>query len=111
MDTAKKKALVSAYKSKKDLGGVYILENRENGRCLLKYAADIKGAENRFMFSKSTGSCVEPRLQNDWGDGSGFCFSVVDTLEKSEDWDKLRFAEELKALAALWKDKLQKDWY
>ncbi|NLV51030.1 MAG: GIY-YIG nuclease family protein [Clostridiales bacterium] len=111
MEHASRKELAAAYKTKKQVGGVYCIVNDTDGRCLLKYTADLAGAKNRFDFAKATGRSTEIKLTDYWGDGSSFSFSVVDTLEKKEDWDDKRFIREVRLLAEIWKENLDKNWY
>ncbi len=107
-----KKELIRDYKEKKQLGCVYLLKNQQNGKALLLTAADLAGAENRFHFAQQTRSCVHPKLQQDWGDGSQFVMELVETLERPEDGDNKSFAGELKELAQLCKEKFPgQAWY
>ena len=77
MEHASRKELAAAYKTKKQVGGVYCIVIDTDGRCLLKCTADL----------------------------------AVDTLEKKEDWDDKRFIREVRLLAEIWKENLDKNWY
>lgn len=112
MDTATKKELISAYKEKKTIGCIYLLKNTENGKALLLTAPDMQGAQNRYNFAIKTGGCVHPKLQADWKNGCTFDMEILDTLEKKDDTNNKEFAEDLKALAELWQQKLiDQKWY
>lgn len=111
MDHEKRKALAAAFKQKKVSGGIHLVENTATGRCLLLPTPNLDGAENRFAFARKTHFPPHPKLY-DWGDGSAFTITLLDTLEKEEDWDEYRFRRALRELAALWQEKLSpREWY
>lgn len=108
MDKAQKKELLAAYKERRVRGGVYRLINRETGRFLLQWGADLTGCENRFRFALSTGSCIHPKLADDWKKlgGGAFSFEVLEELEKKETRTEGEFSGDCKALYELWQEKL-----
>lgn len=111
MENERKKQLIAAYKQRRAAGGLHLLENIASGRCLLLPTPDVAGAENRFAFARKTKTPPHPKVK-DWGDGSGFRITLLDTLEKEEDWDNRQYREQLQALAALWREKLEpREWY
>ena len=104
----RKKKLVNEYRQRKQCGGIYKITNSLSGKCLLGYAPDIKGMQNRFNFSVSTGSCVHPKLQGDWQvfGGKAFTFEILESIEIKERQSRDDFADDLKALEEMWHEKL-----
>ena len=111
MDHENRRKLRDNYMQRKVTGGVFLLENTSNGRCMLITANEIAGMRNRFEFAKKTKSAFHPKL-TDWGDGSSFSFTLLDELERKEDCSTRDFQEQLKVLTELWRDNLgDRDWY
>ena len=107
-----KKELIARYKARPVTGGVFKIRNTQNGRYLLASGIDIKGDRNRFNFSVATGSCVHMKLQKDWNTfgPKAFVFEVLDELEKTGTETKA-FAEDLKMLEQMWRERLDGDEY
>lgn len=101
----KRKSLQKAYKEADEIGCVSLYENQANGRYLIVGEPNLRGAESRFQFSQSIGSCVNLLLQDDWKKygPQAFTFSILDTLKKEPDQSLKDFKDELKALAELYK--------
>lgn len=89
-----KKELIARYKARPVTGGVFKIRNTQNGRYLLASGIDIKGDRNRFNFSVATGSCVHMKLQKDWNT-----------------FGPKAFAEDLKMLEQMWRERLDGDEY
>lgn len=102
-----RKSLTAAYKEKRALGGVAAVVCTLTGKRLLLSGADLRGMQNRFDFSKATGSCVSPRLQSDWNrfGADAFSFEVLETLEQQPTQDAAAFRADLKALEELWRER------
>ncbi len=102
-----RKSLTAAYKEKRALGGVAAVVCAATGKRLLLSGTDLRGMQNRFDFSKATGSCVSPRLQSDWSRlGAGaFSFEVLETLEQQPTQDAAAFRADVKALEELWRER------
>lgn len=103
MEQALKKERINAYRQRKQVGCVYEICCTQTDRCIVRADIDAQGAENRFSFSKMTGSCVSPCMQADWKQyGAGaFTFRFLEKLEKTETQTDAEFREDLKALEAL----------
>ncbi|HHV18817.1 MAG TPA: GIY-YIG nuclease family protein [Thermoanaerobacterales bacterium] len=108
-----KKELIARYKARPVTGGVFKIRNTQNGRYLLASGIDIKGDRNRFNFSVATGSCVHMKLQKDWNTfgPKAFVFEVLDELEKKPEQETKAFAEDLKMLEQMWRERLDGDEY
>lgn len=104
----RRKELVSEYKERKIVGGVYQILNKANGKYLLLAGTDLKGLKNRFDFSVKTGSCVSLVLQKEWAifGATAFEFVVLEELEKNDDQSMKSFQDDLKALKEIWIEKL-----
>ena len=103
-----KKELKAQYKEREVIGGVYTIKNELNNKILLGSAADLKIIQNRFEFSRKTGSCVYPVLQKDWDSQNGeqFLLEILETLEKGENQTETEYKADINALKELWSEKL-----
>ena len=91
------------FKERRSHGGVYTITDTVNGRRLTGHAADLASARNRFQFSVSAGSPVDPRLRNDWaalGPGA-FSFAVQEELDQIPEQSREEFLADLQALEQL----------
>lgn len=105
-----KKELISRYKQRKIIGGIYAIKNNQNGRMLIDGTTDVKGMQNRFNFSQKTGSCVNTRIQNDWANYgcSSFNFEILEELAKKEEQSSREFQEEIDLLKEIYLEKYDK---
>ena len=103
-----RKEILAQYKEREIIGCVYLIRNTLNNRVLLDTSADINSIRNRFEFAQKTGSCVVPKLQEDWSEhGSGaFSFEVLDELKRGENQTDAQFKDELGLLKDMWSEKL-----
>ena len=101
----KKKDAINEYKERKLYGGVYTITNTINGRYLIGHTANLKGMQNRFQFSVSSGSAIYSQLQKDWQamGPEAFTFEVVEELEQKPEQNQAEFLEDLKVLEQLWR--------
>lgn len=110
MEKQDKKERIARYKEQqqKKTGCVYAIRNTQSGKRFLLSAADLKGAENRFQFSKNTDMCPLIQFKEDWKryGASSFSFELLETLEKKEAQTDAEFQEDLKTLEDLWREKL-----
>jgi len=108
MDKPTKKEMQAQYKEREVIGGVYAIKNTVNNKMLIDVAADISGAKNRFDFSMNTGSCVHPKLQNDWKEQSGkqFIFEVLEELKRGDTQSPAEFKADIEVLKQMWLEKL-----
>jgi hypothetical protein len=102
-----KKELIAKYKGRKIMGGVYAIKNGVTGRSLLLSAQDLQGSKNRFEFAQKTGSCVHPRLKDDWEvyGGKAFSLEMLEKLEKMETQTPDEFKEDIRVLLEIWLEK------
>ena len=107
-DNKTKKELISQYKEREIIGGVYAIKNTLNNKMLLEATADLQGGKNRFEFSQKTGSCIHPKLQNDWNKQGKqqFVFEVMEELKKGETQTAEEFKADIDVLKEIWLDKL-----
>ncbi len=111
MDKPAKKALMTEYKERKVIGGVYAVRNTVNGKQLILSASDLQGSKNRFLFSQQTNGCISPKLNKDWEQfgANSFAFEVLEELEKKETQTSKEFAEDVKTLEEIWLGQLNPD--
>lgn len=101
MKNEKRKQVIYEYKEKKTTGGVYKITNTETGKCLIKGEIDLKSMENRFNFSVSVNSCLNPKLQSDWKKygPKSFKFEILKEIEMKPELDRRQFKKQLNELA------------
>ncbi len=89
-----------AYKERKMVGGVYTITNTVNGKYILGHAANLDGVRNRFQFSVTTGSTIDPRMRSDWAKfgAQSFRLDVLEELEQRVDQSQAEFMADLQAL-------------
>lgn len=103
MNPQNKKDLISAYKQRKQIGGVYAVTNTKTGKALVLSSADIGGIRKRYEFAALTGGCFHPKLLKDaqtYG-SDAFEFTVLEEIERKETQSDRDFADDLEALRAL----------
>ncbi|OCN01708.1 hypothetical protein A7X67_01030 [Clostridium sp. W14A] len=103
MEKQERKERLSEYRERKKIGGICAVRNIKNGKMLLTAAQDLRGFQNRFEFSKTTGGAVNLKLQKDWDTfgPQAFEFEVLEELEQKETQTAKEFSEDLKALLEL----------
>jgi hypothetical protein len=108
VDNLTKKELQAQYKEREIIGGVYIIRNTMKNRLLLDAAVDIHGSKSRYEFAIKTGSCVHPKLQNDWLEQKGgqFEFEILDELKKGETQTNTEFKADIELMKEMWLEKL-----
>lgn len=111
MKNEKRKQVIYEYKEKKTTGGVYKITNIETGKSLIKGEIDLKSMENRFNFSVSINSCINPKLQSDWKKygPKSFKFEILEEIEKKPELDNRQFKKQLNELAEKYIEKLDKE--
>ncbi|MCI6738149.1 MAG: GIY-YIG nuclease family protein [Intestinibacter sp.] len=111
MKNEKRKQVIYEYKEKKTTGGVYKITNIETGKSLIKGEIDLKSMENRFNFSVSINSCLNPKLQSDWKKygPKSFKFEILEEIEKKPELDNRQFKKQLNELAEKYIEKLDKE--
>ncbi|MFA5528879.1 MAG: GIY-YIG nuclease family protein [Peptostreptococcales bacterium] len=105
-----RKEMVSEYKERTIVGGIYAIRNNLNNKTLLLSATDLHGCKNRFEFCQKLNNCTYIKLQQDWQKhgNSIFAFEILDQLEKKENQTEKQFKEEIKILYEIWKEKYEK---
>jgi hypothetical protein len=103
----RRKEIINEYKARKLCGGVYIINNMENGKFLLGHAANLKSVQNHFEFARMTGSAVHPKLKRDWDalGAQAFRLEVLEELEQKPAQSQAEFMEDLQTLEQLWHEK------
>ena len=99
----RRREISKEYKERRLVGGVYTITNTANGRYLMGHAADLASIRNRFQFSVTTGSTVDPRLRADWKTfgAAAFRLDVLEELEQKQDQTQAEFMDDLKTLEDL----------
>jgi hypothetical protein len=113
-ETKRKKELISQYKEREVIGGVYVIKNTLNNKMLFAATTDLRASINRFDFSQKTGSCVDAKLQNDWNrqGGATFALEVLEELKKGEKQSAEEFKDDVEVLREMRLEELSgKDLY
>lgn len=107
----RRKELKAQYKARKVVGGIYRINNKENGCFYLQYTDDMQATHNWFGSCCMLGTCTLPPIQEDWKKFGKDAFSVeeLDLLEKKQEQSATEFREDLKILLELWSEKLPKE--
>lgn len=68
---------------------------------MIKGEIDLKSMENRFNFSVSINSCLNPKLQSDWKKygPKSFKFEILKEIEMKPELDRRQFKKQLNELA------------
>lgn len=111
MDKDRKREIVSEYKQRKTMGGVYKVTNTANGRYMIKAEVDLQSFQNRFNFNQLMKGCLHPKMQKDHKEfGSDvFVLEFLEEVEKKEDESNMGFRDRLKRMEETWAEKFDKD--
>ena len=111
MDRAHQNELKTAYRNQEILGGIYCIQCVPTRQVWVRSARNLAGAQNKFAFAVSIQSCPEPALREVWTQhgAQAFTFAVLETLKKGEDQTETDYAEDLRLLLAMWREKTEKD--
>lgn len=111
MDKLSKKELKEQYKSRAVIGGIYCIKCNSNERQWIKSTMDMKGQKNRFDFSVSVNSCLEPSMRLDWSQygAKSFSFIILEEIKKGETQTEREFAADVEALLEMWVEKQQQE--
>jgi len=103
-----RKALLREFREAPETGGVYAIVNRVTGKKLVLSTTTLSKAQNALDFAKATGSCVNPTVADDWAHHGPEAFEceTLETLNRKSEQSPAEFAEDVKALAELWKEKI-----
>lgn len=109
MDSARKKELKNAYKSKPVTGGICCIRCSGNQRLLIKATEDIESLRNRFNFAMVTKTCPDPSMRDEWAKygGKSFSFEVLEEIRKGEDQTEKEFSDDINDLYTMWLEKCQ----
>lgn len=109
MDKFLKKELKEQYKNRTVIGGVYCIKCNSNGRQWIKSTMDMTGQKNRFDFSVSVDSCLEPSMRLEWTQygAESFSFQILEEIKKGETQTEKEFADDVEALLEMWIEKQQ----
>jgi hypothetical protein len=102
-----RKTAIREYKEGRRPMGVYRVWNRVSGRSLVGASRDLPAILNRHRAELGFNTHSNRALQHDWNDfgADAFEFEILDTLTAP---DRLEYdpSEDLRALEALWLEKL-----
>ena len=103
-----RKEMSRAYKEQLSRGGIYTITNSVNGKYLLDHTADIKSIQNRFQWSRSTGTALHPKLQGDWKElgAKVFTMEVLEEVQQTPEQTPAAFQDQLKARERTWREQL-----
>ena len=107
MEKLNKKEKMEQYKNRTVIGGIYCIKCKDSGNQWIKSTKDLQGQKNRFGFFVSTEFCPEPGMSQDWKQygAASFSFEILEELEKGETQTDKEFAEDIRVLLDIWKEK------
>ena len=103
-----RKGLISQYKARKIVGGVYAIKNIHTGKIFLDSTMDMRASKNRFDFSQKTGNCTYKNIEEDWkiSGPSAFEFEALEELERDDTQTDHEFESDIATLKEIWLEKL-----
>ena len=101
-----KKALKNSYKHSKTKMGIYKIGT--GGDIWIGAAKNLNGIINSLKFQLELGTHPNKKLQGTWNElgGAAFKTEVLDELEYDKENPDKDYADDLKALLEMWKEKL-----
>jgi hypothetical protein len=104
-----RKQLQRQYKETRRPMGVYRVRNARSGCWFLGASVDIPAMLNRQRFQLDAGSHPNSELQRDWKvlGAEAFTFETLDLLAPPEDEPGYEPQGDLRALEAMWREKLR----
>jgi hypothetical protein len=108
-----RKEIVKEYKNSLRPMGIVQVKNLRNNRVYLTPSANTPGTMNSIRFQLRMGTFLpSPALAADWKElgEQGFVIEVLDELKPADD-PAHDYRDDLKALEAMWKEKLKPSLY
>lgn len=101
-----RKALLTAYKERKVVAGIFAVTGPQAGQCWVGLAPDLSTVWNRTAFQLRLGGHPSRTLQAAWSarGGEGFTFREVERLDTEETGSDLH--RTLRARLAVWAEAL-----
>ena len=110
MDKARRKDLLAGYKQRPPDAGVYRIVNQSTGRSLLGSTMNLESIGNKLKFARATGTpgALDYRLKADAQEVGleAFEVEVLERLEVTPEMTPTEVREDLAALEALWRERL-----
>lgn len=109
MEKLSKRELKENYKNRTVIGGVYCIKCNANGHMWIKSTTDLMGQKNKFEFSISAHSCLEPQMYKEWNQygADSFSFVILEEIKKGETQTEREFADDIDILLEMWTEKTQ----
>ena len=100
-----KKELISQYKNRSQIGGIFAIKNTVLNKWYIDSTTDLKAAKNRF---NAFGSSTYAKIAKDHAaqKGEGFDFEVLEELKKNELQTNEEFKDDLEFLKSIWLEKM-----
>lgn len=113
MTEQSRRELKAEYKEQRAHAGVYRIVNTRTGKAFLASTPNLRSAENRLEFARSTRSpaAIDMRLKQAIapGDIDALTFEVLETLTSDPTATTRQVTHDLATLEALWREKLGPD--
>lgn len=111
MDKQSRKQLLEQYKNRTVTGGIYYIKCNGNGRTWIKSTQDMVGEKNRFDFSVSINSCMEPAMLTEWNQYGADSFSLIilEEIKKKDTQTDREFADDIEVLLDMWLEKQREE--
>ena len=110
MDSTNKsrKEIHQTYKEHVKPAGVFMVNDKVNGKVLLGSSLNLEGPLNKHRFMLKIGSHLNKTLQKDWDEfgPDNFVFEILEEVEV-QDNPNFNLQDELTLLEQIWLEKLQ----
>ena len=105
-----KKAIKRNYKENPPMIGVYLIQNKINGKFLIGGSENIPGIFNRIKFELKLKTHRNKQFLADWLEfgEDNFSFEIIDTIEPNNEF-AYNYGEDLAVLIDLCMEKIRQD--
>lgn len=109
----RKRELRQQYKLMKPDMGMFIIRSREEKKCYVQAAQDLRGTMNGALARLGGGMHPNQELLRDWKakGPDAFVMEILEKLAYDKDETKTDYSEELAILQMIWEEKLTKEGY
>jgi hypothetical protein len=107
-DRERRRELRESYEQTPPSAGVYRFVNTKNGKALIASTANLKSAESKLAFAKSTkttGVMFRPMSEDIRQYGiDAFAFEILEILEQTPEMTAAHVSADLKTMEELWRE-------
>jgi len=107
----KNKELKEQFKQYRPDMGVFVIRNRQDGKCFIEGTTDLKGTMNGARFRLEYGQHPCEELQAAWrtAGADAFSFEIADHLAYKPGEEPKDYRDEVKTLKDIWVEKMTRE--